>query len=108
MGYLTNTASGVKTTIIGPVNTSSSNRIVVTATEDLGGGLKATGMIENRLDTRNTARNSGRTGSGSTGWGRNSDLRGLSGEFGVAFGSTGPGPRGCWPSRSAAARSWTG
>jgi len=65
-GHIVNTArtaaatGGItKTSSIGPVDNFNANRITLTASEDLGGGLRATGVIDNRLTTANTARNSG-------------------------------------------------
>lgn len=56
----TRTAAGVtKAATIGPVDTNNSNRINVIAVEDLGGGLKVTGRVDNRLTNANTARNTG-------------------------------------------------
>jgi len=62
-GHIVNTARTVaaiaKTSSIGPVDNFNANRITLTASEDLGGGLRATGVIDNRLTTANAARNSG-------------------------------------------------
>ncbi len=62
-GHQVNTARTVaaiaKSTAIGPVDNFNSNRITLTAVEDLGGGLKATGVIDNRLTTANAARGTG-------------------------------------------------
>ncbi len=71
-GHLVNTARTVKATgvstvadsvsktaSIGSVDNFNSNRITLTAVEDLGGGLKATGVIDNRLTTANAARATG-------------------------------------------------
>ena len=48
-----------KSSSISSVDTTNSNRINVIAVEDLGGGLKLTGRVDNRLDTDNKARNTG-------------------------------------------------
>jgi len=54
------TTSGIsKTTTIAGVDTFNSNRINVIAVEDLGGGLKLTGRVDNRLTTANAARATG-------------------------------------------------
>ncbi len=63
-GYLVNTArttaaAATKTTAIGGIDTTNANRITLTAVEDLGGGLKATGRIDNRLTPANAARGTG-------------------------------------------------
>lgn len=63
-GHLVNTArttsaAATKTTAIGPIDSTNANRINVTAVEDLGGGLKATGRVDNRLSTANAARGTG-------------------------------------------------
>jgi predicted porin len=48
-----------KVTTIGAVDNFNSNRLTVTVTEDLGGGLRATGVIDNRLTTQNADRGTG-------------------------------------------------
>jgi len=53
----TNTVT--RTNAYDAVDTFNSNRINVIAVEDLGGGLKVTGRVDNRLNTSNTARNTG-------------------------------------------------
>ena len=54
-----NTDSVSKTATIAGVDTINSNRFTMTAVEDLGGGLKLTGVIDNRLTTAMTDRNTG-------------------------------------------------
>ncbi len=55
-----NSTSGAsKSTTINAMDTSNSNRINVIAVEDLGGGMKLTGRVDNRLDTDNGARTTG-------------------------------------------------
>jgi len=63
-GALTNTARDVtatttKTTTYGGIDTTNANRVNVIAVEDLGGGLKVTGRVDNRLTTLNAARATG-------------------------------------------------
>ena len=50
---------GNKVTAVGAIDNFNSNRLTVTVTEDLGGGLKATGVIDNRLTTANADRGTG-------------------------------------------------
>ncbi len=52
-------SGATKSTAVSAVDTTNSNRINVIAVEDLGGGLKFTGRVDNRLDTDNKARNTG-------------------------------------------------
>jgi len=63
-GALTNTArdanaTTTKTTIYGGIDTTNANRVNVIAVEDLGGGLKVTGRVDNRLTPLNAARATG-------------------------------------------------
>jgi len=63
-GALTNTARDVtatttKTTTYGGIDTTNANRVNVIAVEDLGGGLKVTGRVDNRLTTLNATRGTG-------------------------------------------------
>jgi hypothetical protein len=51
--------SVTKAATVDGVDTTNANRINVIAVEDLGGGLKFTGRVDNRLTPTNTARNTG-------------------------------------------------
>ena len=60
LGLLVNgTTKALQTTNVGGLDGSTSNMFVFTATEDLGAGLKATAVIQNRVNEFNADRASG-------------------------------------------------
>jgi hypothetical protein len=59
MGFLKSGTATAQTNTIAGVDTVNSNNFTLTAVEDLGGGLKATAVIQNRMGALNNDLNSG-------------------------------------------------